>query len=533
MKRTLALVFTLIMALGLLPGVVQAEDAPITICIGSQPETLDPQLNSAVDGSNYIQHLFEGLIRREWDGSGLGLGTAESYEISEDGMIWTFKIRENAKWSDGQDLTAEDFVFAFQRLVNPDTAAPYGEDMGMFILNGSAAFAGEVEVTELGVTALDSKTLEVKLQEPCPFFLDVMAFPTFYPVRKDLIEAHGEAWVTRPETLVSNGAYKLDSWSMDEEIVMVPSEYYYDVDKVVAQKLVFKLMSDANAKLAAVRTGELDFSDEIPTEEREAVIAEGLFHEEPNLGTYYIDMNGTKAPFDNALVRKAFALAIDPVYLSVNAANNIYMPATNFVGPGFVDADGAPFMDKQLLFDRSDYEANIELARAAMAEAGYPNGEGFPTVEYTTNPTSIHIATAEALQAMWKEVLGVNVEVSQMEWGVFLPFRRDHLHTIARNGWIADFNDPSNLLQLFHSRSGNNSTGYNNPAYDALMDAAASTIDRAARMDLLHQAEALAFGEDYVAVPVYYYSQYYVSNPNLTGFAVYPTNDRLFHSASK
>jgi len=510
-----------------------ASIVPISICIGSQPETLDPQMNSASDGSDYIQHLFEGLMRRAWDGSGIVAGVAESHEVSDDGMTWTFKIREDAKWSDGQDLTAEDFVYAWQRLVDPAVAAPYAEDMGMFILNGSAICDGKMEPSELGATALDSKTLEVKLQEACPFFTDVMAFPAFYPVRKDIIEANGDGWFTTPATLIGTGAYKLDSWTMDEEIVMAPNENHYEVDKLVAQKLVFKLISDPVAKLAAVRAGEIDFSDDIPSEEREATIAEGLYTEEAVLGTYYVDLNNTMPPFDNVLVRKAFALAIDPVYLSANAANHIYMPATNFVGPGFIDADGSPFVDKKVIFDRSDYEANKEAAKAALAEAGYPDGEGFPAVEYTTNPSGVHIATAEALQAMWKEVLNVNVEVNQMEWGVFLPFRRDHQHTLARNGWVADFNDPSNLLQLMYSKSGNNSTGYNNPAYDELMNKAASESDPAVRMELMHEAEVLAFATDYSAIPVYYYTQYYVANPVLKDFALYATNDKLFHLATK
>ena len=529
MKKTLALVLTLVMALGLMTSMAQAEEGTVIICLGEQPETLDPQLNTASDGSSYIQHLFEGLMKRAWDGSGIIPGVAESYEISEDSLTWTFKIRENAKWSDGQDLTADDFVYAWQRFCDPATAAPYAEDMGMFILNGMAIIEGEMPVAELGVKALDSKTLEVRLQENCAFFDDVMAFPTFYPVRKDIIEAHGDAWINNPETFIGNGAYKVESWTMDEEIVMVPNEAHYEVDKLVAKKLVFKLLSDPVAKLRAVRTGEIDWADDMPSEEREAAIAEGLYHEWPNLGTYYVNINNTKPPFDNPLVRKAFALAIDPEYLAVNASNYIFMPASNFVGPGFLDADGAPFQDKQLLIDRSDYEANKEAAKAALAEAGYPNGEGFPTVEYATNITGIHIATAEAMQAMWKDVLGVNIEIAQMEWGVFLPFRRNGEHTLARDGWVADFNDPSNLLQLMYSKSGNNTSKYANPDYDKLIEKAAAATDQAVRMEAMHEAEKLAIGEEFSVIPVYYYQIYYIHKPNVKDVTLYATNDRLFH----
>lgn len=531
MKKTLALVLTLVMALGLFAGVAQAEAGVITPNVGSQPETLDPQMNSASDASNYIKHLFEGLMRYEWDGSGIGPGAAESYEISEDGLTWTFKIRDNAKWSDGQDLTAEDFVYSFHRLADPKTAAPYAGDMAPFILNGQEVVEGKKEVADLGVKALDSKTLEVKLQNACSFFDAVMAFPAFYPVRADIIEANGDKWINTPETLIGNGAYKMESWSNDEQIVMVPNENYFDVDKLVAKKIVWKLIADPNAKLAAVRNGEVDWSDDMPVEEIEATKAEGIFHLEPQLGTYYVNINNTKPPFDNVLVRKAFTLAIEPEYLAQNVTQGIYLPATNFVGSGFLDADGTPFIDKQLLIDRSDYEANKLAAKAALAEAGYPNGEGFPTVEYWTNVSGIHIGTAEAMVYMWKEVLGVNVTVNQVEWGVFTAARRNGDHVLARDGWVADFNDPSTLLQLFLSTSGNNSTKYSNPAYDELMAQAAASKDPAVRMEKLHEAEKIAFAEDYVAIPVYYYSTYIISNPKIKGVAQYPSGEKLFFLA--
>ena len=531
MKKALALFLTLAMAIGLFSGMAFAEEGVVTACLGEQPETLDPQLNSASDASSYIKHLFEGLFRYEWDGSGIVLGAAESYTPSEDGLTWTLKIREDAKWSDGQDLTADDFVYAFQRLVDPAVAAPYAGDMGKFIKNGFDITEGNMEVSELGVKAVDAKTLEVTMQDYVPYFDQVLAFPTFYPVRKDIIEANGERWMTSPETMISNGAYIMESWTPDEEIVMVANENFYDVDKLVAKKIIFKLIQDPNAKLAAVRNGELDYSQDMPVEEIDAAKAEGLFFLDPQLGTYYIDFNNQKAPFDNPLVRKAFTLAIDPVYLAENVTQGIFLPATNFVGPGFLNPDGTPFMDTQVIVDRSDYEANKIAAQEALAEAGYPGGEGFPTVEYSTNVTGIHIGTAEAMQYMWKEVLGVNVEIAQMEWSVFLAARRNGEHQFARNGWVADFNDPSNLLQLFVSTSGNNNTHYKNPEYDKIMAEADSCTDPETRNELMHQAEMLAVGEEFGGAPVYYYGQYGVVNPKLKGYTLYPTGEQLFYLA--
>lgn len=532
MKKMLALLLTLGLMLSM-SGTAFAEEGPtIVVNIGSQPETLDPQMNSASDGSNYIKHLFEGLMRYEWDGSGIGLGAAESYEESEDGLVWTFKIRDDAKWSDGQDLTAEDFVYTMKRLVDPKTAAPYAGDMGKYLLNGLEIVNGEKEVDELGVKALDAKTLELTLAAPCGWFLEIMAFPTYYPVRKDLIDQYGDTWMTKPETLIGNGAFVMQSWTMDEEIVMVPNDKFYDVDKVTVGKLVFKLITDPNSKLAAIRSGEIMYCDDYPPEELEAVKAEGLYGILPQLGTYYVNINNQKAPFDDVNVRKAFALAIDTKYIAETVMQGTFATATNFVGPGFLDREGNDFYVEGAAIDRSDYEANKEAAKAALAEAGYPNGEGFPIVEYMTNVSGYHLTVAEALTGMWKDVLGVTVEIAQMEWNVFLDARRQGQHSLARDGWVADYGDPSNLLDLMTSYSGNNSTFYNNPEYDKMMKEVSASTDTAWRFETMKAAEKLAIGEEFACIPVAYYATQFLKSPKLENVVMYPTGEKLFYTAT-
>lgn len=532
MKKLLSIVLALCFVLSM-TGVALAEDVQtINVCIGSQPETLDPQLNSASDGSNYIKHLFEGLMKYGWNGEGVVNGVADNYTVSDDGLVYTFHIRDDAKWSDGQDLTAEDFEYTFKRLVDPATAAPYAGDMGKYLKNGLAISNGEMSVDELGVKVVDSKTIELTLENPCSWFLEVMAFPTYYPVRKDVIEANGDAWTTSVDTLIGNGAYKLESYTMDEEIVMVPNENYYDADKLACKRICFKLIADPNAKLAAMRAGELDWCDDYPTEELDTLKAEGLFHSVPQLGTYYVNINNKVAPFDDVRVRKAFMLAIDPYYLAETVTQGTYLPATNFVGDGFTEADGSEFSSKQVVIDRSDYAANVAEAQKLLAEAGYPNGEGFPTVSYATNVSGVHVSTAEALAYMWKENLGVNVEIEQMEWNVFLAARRNGEHTLARDGWVADFADPSNLLDLFTSYSGNNSTFYNNAEFDKLMQEASSTTDLNVHFEKLHEAEKLAFDEA-CCIPVYYYATTYICTPEIQNVTLYPTGEKLFMMATK
>ena len=533
MKKLFALMLALALALGMVNLVSAEEVQTINVCIGSQPETLDPQLNSASDGSNYIKHLFEGLMKYGWNGEGIVPGAAEKYEISDDGLVYTFYIRQDAKWSDGQDLTADDFVYTMKRLVDPATAAPYAGDMGKYIKNGLAITTGEKPVDDLAVKAIDAKTIEITLEQPCAWFLEIMAFPTYYPVRKDIIEANGDTWTTDPATLIGNGAYTLESYVMDEEIVMVPNANYYDVDKLVAKRICFKLITDPNAKLAAMRAGELDWCDDYPTEELASVQAEGLFHTEAQLGTYYVNINNKKAPFDDARVRKALQLAIDPNYLAETVTQGTYLPATDFVGGGFVADDGSDFGEYDTVIDRSDYQANIAKAKELLAEAGYPNGEGFPTVSYCTNVSGVHVPTAEALAYMWKENLGINVEIEQMEWNVFLAARRNGEHTLARDGWVADYGDPSNLLDLFTSYSGNNSTFYSNPEFDKLMEAAAATTDLKEHFELMHQAEKLAVGDEACCIPVYYYATTWIAIPQITGVTTYPTGEKLFMTAVK
>ena len=535
MKKIISLMLALALVLSLCSAL--AEDVQtINACIGSQPETLDPQLNSASDGSNYIKHLFEGLMKYGWEGEGIVLGAADNYTVSEDGLVYTFHIRDNAKWSDGQDLTAEDFEYTFKRLVNPDTAAPYALDMGKYLVNGAAIVNGQKSVDELGVKVIDSKTIELTLENPCAWFLEIMAFPTYYPVRKDIVEANGAAWVTKPETIIGNGAYVVESYTMDEELVMVPNANYYDVDKLVCKRICWKFSSDDNAKLAALQNGEIDWSDGFPTEEIENLMVQGLFYSEPQLGTYYVNINNAKEPFTDVRVRKAFQLAIDPEYMARVCTQNTYLPAADFVGGGFMQNDGSDFGDFETLIDRTKYEENVAEAKRLLAEAGYPNGEGFPTVSYCTNPTSIHIATAEALAYQWKENLGVNVEVEQMEWNVFLAARRHGDHFLARDGWVADYGDPSNLLDLFVTRANdesNNTTFYSNEEYDKIIAAAAATTDLNEHFDLLHKAEKLAIADEAACIPVYYYATTFIAIPEIKGVTTYATGEKLFMMASK
>ena len=516
------------------------EGFEMTVNIASEPQTIDPALNSAVDGAIMISHMFEGLMR--WDDSGaetvgsdgtcnnavLAEGQAESYEKTpnEDGTVtYTFKLRDDIKWSDGKDVTAQDFVFSWQRLVSPETAADYSYMIDC-VVNANEIMNGEKEPSELGVKAVDEKTFEVTITSDLPYFLEICAFPATFPVREDIVS--NAQWTYDPATYVSNGAYKMSERVTNDRIVMVPNEYYYDVDSLGPQKLTFKLMEDQNAMLNGFNTGELDFIESMPTDEVAGLLASGDLKIVDYIGTYYACYQTQKAPFDDWRVRKAFTLAVDRNRIVTEITQTGQVEAGGYVPAGVYDAAGATGDDFRTVggdyYDpyKEAYEANCEEARALLAEAGYPNGEGFPVVEYLYNTDDSHKAVAEALQNMWQEVLGVKVTLNNQEWATFLQTRKDGDYSIARNGWIADYNDPMSFLDMWLTGGGNNDAQYSNAEYDAKIQAAKASTDPAERMQLMHEAENILIEEDWVVNPLYFYTQKYMLADGIQGMYYTP-----------
>ena len=541
MKKILALALVLCMALSLCacggssepttsapagdsnaPAV--AEPTNVTVQIGPNPETLDPALNSASDGGNMILHLFENLLIID-ENLNLAPGQAESYTVSPDGLVWTFTMRDGLKYSDGSELNAKDYEYAFKRVVDPKTAAPYGETV-LGMVKGYEDVVATGDVDKLAVVASeDGKTLTIELSYPCTYFGQLIAFATLAPVNEETVAANGDAWAVAPETYVCNGPYMISEWTPGERIVLAKNPNYnggWDESKIVTDTLTFLLLEDSSASYAAYTSGEAKLIKDVPTEEIPSFTkAEdgGDFYVDPILGTYYLNMNVTKAPFDNVLVRKALNLAIDREYVANVVMQGTYAPAYNFVGTNVADAEGW-FIDNAVAanggntYISKDYEANLEAAKAALAEAGYPNGEGFPVITYSTNDSGYHVAVAEYLQACYKE-LGITMNIDKVEWASFTPMRRAGEYEMARNGWVMDYNDASNLLDLMYSTNGNNDGKYANPEFDAAMDAA-KTADLKAHSEALHNAEAIA-AADYAVIPVAYYTDFWLQSADLQG----------------
>ena len=588
MKKTLSLLLSLVFVVSLLagcgnPGTTTATPTPdanpetsgtpapegtpapsaggpfeITLNIASEPQSIDPALNSAVDGAIMLGHMFEGLMKWkdsevETPGSDgtctnaeLTEGQAESYEkvVNDDGTVtYTFKIRSDARWSDGKPVTAGDFAYSWQRLVTPETAADYNYMIDS-VVNANEIMAGDMDPTELAVSAPDDSTFVVTLTSDLPYFLEVCAFPATFPVRQDVTTKEdgtpNDQWTFDVATYLCNGPYKLTAWNHNSEIVMEPNEQYYDVANLGPDKITFKLMDDQNAMLSGFNSGELDFIEDVPQAELPSLIASGDMKIVDYIGTYYVCYQTQKAPFDDPRVRQAFTLAVNRTFIVDKVTQAGQVPANGFVPAGVYDAAGSTGDDFRTVggayysiegdADYS-YEANCEKARELLAEAGYPNGENFPVVEYLYNTSDSHKAVAEALQNMWETELGVKVTLNNQEWAVFLQTRKDGNYSIARNGWIADYNDPMSFLDMWLTGGGNNDAQYANADYDAKIQEAKNTTDPAARMQLMHEAENIIMGQDWALNPLYFYTQKYMLSDRVGGMFYTPLGYFFFSYA--
>ena len=488
----------------------------LSVQVGPDPETIDPALNCAVDGANMILHAYECLLTVDEDGK-IAPGQAESWETSDDGLTWTFHLRDGLKWSDGSDLTANDFVYSWKRICDPMVAAPYAETVLSMVAGYDDAIAGNLDA--LQVEAADDKTFVVTLSSYCPFFESLAAFVTMSPVQQATVEANGDAWATAAETYICNGPFYVSEWVPGAYILMSKNPNYWNADAVKLDGIKFNLIEDSNAAYSAYQTGEVLMIKDVPTEEIPSLSGNSDFYVDPIIGTYYLSVNIDREPFNNADVRKALSLAIDREYVAGTLMQGTYSAASNFMGPGWIDTDGSQFMDNanggQPYIDTTNHEANVEEAKQLLADAGYPDGQGLPSITYSTNDAGYHKVVAEYLQQAWAE-LGIDLQVEIVEWASFTPMRRNGDYDSARNGWVGDYSDPSNMLDLLYTTNGNNDGNFSNAEYDAAMELSRTTLDAAERSEALHKAEDILM-EETGCIPVAYYNDFWLQSDKITG----------------
>ncbi|MFI8058570.1 oligopeptide ABC transporter substrate-binding protein OppA [Citrobacter freundii] len=494
-------------------GVQLAEKQTLVRNNGSEVQSLDPHKIEGVPESNINRDLFEGLLISDVDGKP-SPGVAEKWE-NKDFKVWTFHLRKDAKWSDGTPVTAQDFVYSWHRLANPNTASPYASYLQYgHIVNIDDIIAGKKPITDLGVKALDDHTFEVTLSEPVPYFYKLLVHSSVSPVPRAAVEKFGEKW-TQPANIVTNGAYKLKDWVVNERIVLERNTNYWDNAKTVINQVTYLPISSEVTDVNRYRSGEIDMTyNNMPIELFQKLKKEipNEVHVDPYLCTYYYEINNQKAPFNDVRVRTALKLALDRDIIVNKVKNQGDLPAYSFTPPY---TDGAKLVEPEWF--KWSQEKRNEEAKKLLAEAGY-TAEKPLTFDLLYNTSDLHKKLAIAAASIWKKNLGANVKLENQEWKTFLDTRHQGNYDVSRAGWCADYNEPTSFLNMVLSDSSNNTVHYKSPAFDKLIADTLKVTDEAQRSELYSKAEQ-QLDKDSAIVPVYYYVNARLVKPWVGGYS--------------
>lgn len=491
----------------------------LTFVLNNEPDGIDPTVTNNSFAVPFLMNCFEGLVSYD-ENSEIVPGNAESWESNDDMTVYTFHLRDGLKWSDGTPLTANDYVYSVLRVLTPSTTSQYVSMISDYVLNGQEYYDGTVSAEEVGVKALDDNTLEFTLKAPCPYFVDLVSMWVYFPVQQATVEANGDKWTASADTYICNGPFKITEMNMGESMILEKNENYWDAENVALEKLNFRYILDVSTALTAYENGEVDGVRTVPSGDIARLKAENAgMKTVPSYGTVYYNFNCEKEPYNDPLVRKALCLAIDRDALINNVAQLDAEPAYSFLAPGYV-LDG-----KDILEGRSDFglssTANVEEAQKALAEAGYPNGEGFPTVQLSFYSDDNVKKIAEAVKEMWEQNLGITVEVTSAEWAVFYSDIQSGNYEVGAMGWSADYVNPMSFLPLLYTGDITNNSFYSNPEYDAIVDQVKVENDPAKFAELVKQADELVSAE-YPVLPLYYKANNYLIKDYVDG--VYMTS---------
>lgn len=510
---------------------VQAADVPAGVKLakvqemvrgnGDEVPTLDPTFSSDTASSRVIQDMFEGLVSEGLNGDVIP-ALAKSWEVDETGMVYTYHLREDALWSNGQPITANDFEYSLKRAINPATAAPYAWYLTMArFKNAEAINKGEKSIDELGVEAVDARTLKITLDQPVPYFTKMMVHPSTYPVYKDVVEKYGDSW-TKPEHIVTSSAYKLSKWVLNERIILERNERYWNNDKTVINQVTYLPIQDLTAEYNRFRTGEIDITSSFPLEQYKAIKQErpNELLTMPSLGTYYYLFNMDKAPFDDARVRKALAYSIDR-----NVVTNIILGQGQLPAYGVTPPSVSGFEAPKLAWGEISQKERNKKAKELLAEAGY--GPSNPLeFELVYNTSESHKKLALVVSSMWKKNLGVNVELANQEWKTFLEKLSAKDFELARYAWVGDYNEASTFLSYFESH-GMNYSGWSNIDYDKAMAGAIKAPSDNKRNQFYQKAEQV-FAEEMPAIPLYFYTRSVLKQTKVGGYSIENAGDARF-----
>ena len=471
---------------------------------GAEPETLDPALITGALEGRIADALFEGLTTYHPKDLSPQPGMAKRWEVSPDRLTYTFHLRQ-ARWSNGDPLTAHDFVYSWRRVLAPQTASRYAY-MLYYLKNGEAFNEGALaDPEQIGVKAADDRTLVVSLVHPTPYFLDLTGFSTLLPVNRRCIEAHGDHW-TRTENIATNGAFRMKEWRLNQYIRMVKNPDYWDAANVRLHTVEALAVENSNTGFNLYLTGAADYTGTVPLPLRRLVQSRPDYHTGVYLATYYYLLNVHRKPLDDPRVRKALAMSIDKAQICKYITRGGEVPAPTFVPQGMPGYEGP----KGLGFDPAD-------ARRLLADAGFPEGKGFPRLQVLYNTSEAHRDVCEVVQQMWKDNLNIRVDLLNQEWKVYLDTTDRKDFDIARASWIGDYTDPNTFLDMWVTNGGNNRTGWSNAKYDDLIRRAGMEPDPKQRMALFREAETVLVEQEMPIIPVYYFVTTEMYRPSVKG----------------
>jgi oligopeptide transport system substrate-binding protein len=506
----------------------QARPQKIVFALQNVPDGLDPGITNNSFSAPFLFNLFEGLITYDKDNNIIP-ALAEDWTISDDGTVYTFRLRQGLKWSDGSPLTARDFVYSYFRVLDPKIAAQYSVMFTDFIKGAEEYFSGAASRDQVGISAPDDNTLILTLKGPTPFFLGILGMWTFSPVKQAVVDQDPDRWTLSANTFVSNGAFKVSDIKLGESVTAVKNENYWDAANVRLEEIVFRYILEPATALTALEAGEIDGLRFPPASETARLKSQSdAFRSVPSFATTYYLINRNVKPFDDVRVRKALSMAIDREDIISNVMQSSDTPAFGLVSPGYV-VNGRDFRDGRPSYGLSAV-ADVEGARRLLAEAGYPDGQGFPTIQLSYYTDRAVRSVVEALQQMWKKNLNINAEISTQEWAVYYEGVQRMDYQIGAMGWGGDYLHPMTFLTTMTSNNPTNVTSYSNSQYDALVAEAQTEVDPVKAAALMQEAEDMAM-DDVALLPLYHRSIIFMMAPHVKDYYMTPLANLYFRSA--
>jgi oligopeptide transport system substrate-binding protein len=481
---------------------------------GTEPAELDPHIVTGVTEHHTIMALLEGLVTEDPLDLHPVPGAAERWEISSDGTVYTFHLRHNAKWSNGEPVTARDFWQSYKRILTPSLASQYAY-MHFVVKNAEAYNSGKIaDFNQAGYKVLDDRTFQIELENPTPYFLSLIMHTSWFPVHLPTVAKYGDPYErgnrwTRPGRFVGNGPFVLDKWRVNDVIVVKKSPTYWDAVRL--NEIRFYAIESSDTEERAFRAGQLHMTDTMPLGKIDTYKQKypQFLHIDPYLGSYFYRINVTRPPLNDLRLRRALSLSLDRKSLVENVTRGGQLPAFAFTPPGTAGYTS-----------RTQLHESIDEAKRLLAEAGHPDGKGLPPLELLYNTSEGHRILAEAIQQMWKKNLGIDVRLVNQEWKVYLDAQRTLNYQVCRAGWIGDYVDPNSFLDMWLTGGGNNNTGWSNMEYDRLIAEAGRTHDPKQRLEVFRKAEAILLDELPI-IPIYFYTRIGARRPEVKGW--YPT----------